>query len=212
MRTFKSIIMTILLITVFSTALAAKIPEHSKVIVMNFGTLNNSQIVGLNLVDIEKPLYDYIIGCLSDDGRLDVIELPEGRLKTENINTVGLISPKDAKRVGELLNIPYIIYGKLLNVTADETDINVLENGLTIHAVKAQVVIRMVDTKSGIVIGAVTGEGQSKSSLVKAGTEILTVTIGSKTVTQDSVTQSLKKAVNKGINDLLNLLYKDKNK
>ena len=196
-----------MLILEFSIALAAKIPEHSKVIVMNFGTLNNSKIVGLNLIDIEKPLYDYIVGCLSDDNRIEIIELPEEQLKAENINTVGLISPKDAKRIGELIHIPYIIYGKLLNVTADETDVKILENGITIHAVKAQVIIRIVDTNNGIVIGAVTGEGQSKSSLVKAGTDIVTVTIGTKTVTQDSVTQSLKKAVNKGVNELLNLLY-----
>ena len=192
---------------------AAKIPDYAKVIVMNFGTLNNSQISGLNLVNIERPLYDYIVNCLSDDKRLEIVELPEERLKTENINTVGLITPKDAKRIGEVIDIPYVIYGKLLNVTADETDVKILENGITIYAVKAQVIIRMVDTSSGIVIGAVTGEGHSRSSLVKAGvTDIATVNIGTKTVTQDSVTQSLKKAIEKGIFDLLNSLYGNKKK
>ena len=180
---------------------------------MNFGTLNNSKISGLNLVDIEKPLYDYIINCITDDNRLEVIELPEEQLKAENINTVGLISPKDAKHIGELCKIPYVIYGKLLNITADETDVKILENGITIHAVKAQVVIRMVDTSNGVVIAAVTGVGQSKSSLVKAGAaEIVTVTIGTKIVTQDSVNHSLRKAVDNGIYELLFSLYGNKKK
>ena len=197
----------------FSIVLAAKITEHSKVIVMNFGTLNNSKISGLNLVDIERPLYDYIVTCVSDDKRLDVIELPEELLQSEGINTIGLISPKDAKHIGEMLNVPYIIYGKLLNVTADETDFKILENGLTINSVRAQVIIRMVDTNSGVVIGAVTGEGRSMSSLVKAGvSDIVTATIGTKTVTQDSVIQALKKAVDEGIYELLVLVYEDKKK
>ena len=210
MNPLKFIIITLLLILEFSTVLAAKISEHSKVVVMNFGTLNNSQIIGLNLIDLEKPLYDYIVNCLSDDKRLNIIELPEDKLKAENINTVGLINPKDAKRLGEILDVQYIIYGKLLNVTADETDFKILENGVSVHAVRAKVIIRMVDTKSGIVIGAVTGEGQSKSSLVKASAEIVTVTIGTKTVTQDSVTQSLKKAVDNGISELLTSLFDKK--
>ena len=197
----------------FSIVLAAKITEHSKVIVMNFGTLNNSKISGLNLVDIERPLYDYIVTCVSDDKRLDVIELPEELLQSEGINTIGLISPKDAKQIGEMLNVPYIIYGKLLNVTADETDFKILENGLTVNSVRAPVIIRMVDTNSGVVIGAVTGEGRSRSSLVKAGvSDIVTATIGTKTVTQDSVIQALKKAVDEGIYELLVLVYEDKKK
>lgn len=202
-----------LIMVEFSTALASKIPEHSKVIVMNFGTLNNSKISGLNLVDIEKPLYDYIVNCLVDDNRLEVIELQEERFKAENINTTGLISFKDAKRIGEIFNIPYVIYGKLLNITADETEVEILENGISVHAVNAQVIIRMVDTNSGAVIAAVTGSGKSKSSLIKASAaEIVTLTIGTQTVTQDSINQSLRKAINKGIYELLVSLYGNRKK
>ena len=192
-----------------SVSLASTIASDSQVVVMNFGTLNNSKIVGLNLVETEKALYDHVVQSFSDSQKFEVIELPEEKLKAENINTVGIISPKDVNRIGEIVKVRYIVYGKLLNITADETDVKILESGLTIHAVKAQIVIRMVDVSTGDVIGSAIGNGQSKSSLVKAGVDpIGTLTIGTRTVTQDSVTQSLIKAANQAANELIAIVCK----
>ena len=194
-----------------SLSLAAAIESHSRIVVMNFGTLNNSKIIGLNLEETEKALYDHIVQGLSENKNFELIELPEEKLKSENINTVGIINPKDVKRIGEIVKVRYIVYGKLLNITADETDVKILDNGLTIHAVKAQIVIRMVDVNNGNVIGSAIGSGQSKSSLVKAGIDSIgIISIGTKTVTQDSVTQSLIKAANQATNSLISTIYKNK--
>lgn len=188
----------------YSIAQAAVVDKNATIIVMNFGSLNNSKITGLNLVDTEKALYDHIVESLSDIGHFHITDLPEEQLHSANINTVGMISLNDTKRIGELLNVKYIICGQLLNITADETAVKILENGLTVHAVRAQVMIVMVDTSNGHIVMAAKGEGKSESSLVKAGTAGLgTLTIGTRTVTQDSVTQSLKKAARQAVINLV---------
>lgn len=190
-------------------SMTSAMENQARIVVMNFGTLNNSKIIGLNLEETEKALYDHVVQNLSDSKKFEVVELPEEKLKSENINTVGIISPFDAKHIGEIMKVQYIVYGKLLNITADETDVKILANGLTIHEVKAQIIIRMVDTNTGAVIGSVIGNGKSKSSLIKAGIDSVgTLTIGTRTVTQDSVTQSLIKAANNATNELVNKINK----
>lgn len=204
-----SIITILIVLFTFSTALAAKIENNAKITVLNFGTLNNSKINGLNLNETEKALYDYAVECLTDSKQFEVIELSEEKLKSHNINPVGIISLDEVKLIGDLLKIKYIICGKLLNITADETDVQIIENGLALHAVRAQIIVTMIDTETGRIIVATKGEGKSQSSLVKVGTAgIGIVTIGTKSVTQDSVTQSLKKATKQSIDNLIIQLYK----
>ena len=87
-----SIITILIVLFTFSTALAAKIENNAKITVLNFGTLNNSKINGLNLNETEKALYDYAVECLTDSKQFEVIELSEEKLKSHNINPVGIIS------------------------------------------------------------------------------------------------------------------------
>ena len=204
-----SIITILIILFTVPTVIAAKIEDNAKIAVLNFGTLNNSKINGLNLNKTEKALYDYAVEYLTDSKQFEVIELSEEKLKSQNINPVGIVSLDEVKLIGELLKIKYIICGKLLNITADETDVKILENGLALHAVRAKIIVTMIDTETGRIIVAAKGEGKSQSSLVKVGTaKIGAITLGTKTVTQDSVTQSLKKATRQSIDNLIIQLYK----
>ena len=210
----KHIIFALVFIMTFleiNVTYALQIADDSKVIVMNFGTLNNSQIIGLNLQETEKALYDYVVQNLTDSKHFFIEELPEEELKAKNINTVGIINPNDAKMIGNITNADYIVYGRILNITASETGAKILESGLSVYEVQAQISIRMASTKDGNIVGMAKGTGKSKSALVKAGTaEIGTLTVGTKQITQDSVTQSLKKAAEQGVSELIKFLFEKK--
>ena len=211
----KCMTMIFALLIICSTVTAARVEDHAKVVVIHFGTLESLvRYEGLNFKDTEKAIYDYIVENLYANNHIELIELREEELKSENINIIGTVNLKEAKRIGEILKVKYIIYGKLLNITADDTEVKILENGLTLHSVRAQIMVRMLNVDTGEIIMAVKGEGKSQSSHIKAGIDnIGVITVGTKKVTQDSVYNAIKKAAKSAVDDLIMALYGDnKNK
>ena len=191
-------------------AQAALLDKHTVVAVMDFGTHQGATTSDINLTAAEKASCDYIVERLVENGNLNVVarELVQEKLEEENLNTTGLIDPDTAKRIGEILNVRYIIYGNVTDMTASENGTKIMANGVRLHDVKCHIIARMMDVEGGDIVMAAKGEGKSTSSLIIVGTEELgTITIGSRKVTQVSVHNALKKAAFETVDKLEERLF-----
>ena len=55
-------------------------------------------------------------------------------------------------------------------------------------------ILRMMDVDTGAIVSMSKGEGKSKSSFTQIGSPMYMITVGTKTVTQDSVHNAIQKA------------------
>lgn len=151
---------------------------------------------------------DCIISELFKDNHFEVKdkEIYASQLAREKIKTSGIIDQKSAQRIGELMGIRYIIYG---NVTAlgDNKNTNEIKGiGLDMYNVNAKVTLRMMDIQTGEILIAVSGEGHSESSSVKASIkDDYGVHIGVNKVSSVNAYNAIRKAT-------MNVVEKFKNK
>ena len=99
------------------------------------------------------------------------------KLKDSNLIIVGSIPPEDAKKIGEILNVRYLIYGNVADVSLAEDN----EAVVTVNTVKARIIARIIDVQTGKILMATKGEGQSERALINLDGEA-SVTIGTKKV------------------------------
>lgn len=168
--------------------------------VMDFATHQGATTADLDLMNAEKTTCEYVTERLVDCGKVSVVDkdLVQQVIQELNLNVVGIVDPDTAKQLGELLHVKYIVYGNVMDVTASDTGTGLGKNisaGLTVSTVKSHVMARIMDVDTGDILTMAKGEGVSKSTYVKAGSEPLgTISIGKSTVTQDSVHNALQKA------------------
>lgn len=189
---------------------AIAIESKITVAVMDFGTHAGASTKDINLIHAEQTTSEYIIERLVDNEHFDVIDwdLAREQLAAENLTTVGLIDPDSAKRIGEILNVKYIIYGNVNDITASGTGTQVMGSGVELFNVKAHVIARLMNVETGDIVMAAKGEGKSTSSLTKVGLEELgAVTIGTWRVSQISVHNALQKASYQAMDVLSERLY-----
>ena len=206
---------TFVLLAVFvscisADASAAAVPGHVSVAVMDFGTHKGAATADISLANAEKASCDYVIERLVEDGHFDVMdkELVQEQIQAENLDTVGLVDPDTARRIGEILGVSYIVYGNVTDMSASDTGTQIMGSGVDVHTVKCHIIARMMDVQTGDIVMAAKGEGSSKSSLTKVGTEeIGFFTIGSKRVSQVSVHNALQKAAYGAVDVLVQRLY-----
>ena len=185
----KKLIAAVLLMMLLSTACHA-IALNDSVAVMDFGTHPGAVPIDINVMNAGAAASEYVTAQLIKSGKLDVVDrtLVEETIQSEGLKTVGLVDPDSARRIGELLNVRYIIYGNVNDVTLSNVGATVLSSGVTVCTVQAHLILRLMDVTSGDIIGASKGEGKSKSSFVRiSGGPIATLEIGRAKVTQDSV-------------------------
>ena len=178
-------------LSIFSATEAANLEQDSEIAVMDFGILKREMEENLSLKDVGLMTSDYIIERLIDRKYFNVIDrthLAE-KLQNENLITVGSIPPDDAKKIGEILSVRYLIYGNVTDVSLAEDN----EAVVTVNTVKARIIARIIDVQTGKILMVAKGEGKSESALLNLDGEA-TVTIGTKRVSQVSVHNSLKKA------------------
>jgi len=108
----------------------------------------------------------------------------------------------------------YIISGDVIDVSISEDGTSVKNIGdVDVGTLNARVILKLVDTESGDIIMAAKGEGKSKTSFVNvAANEHTNIMIGTKIVTQDSVTSAIQKASVAAVNLLTTRLYGGENK
>ncbi|MDO4921338.1 MAG: CsgG/HfaB family protein [Phascolarctobacterium sp.] len=212
-------ILSALLLGVHVVASAASVDRNATVAVMDFGTRPGATTAEININNAEHTSCDYIITRLVNRNCFNVMEkeFALNSAKNEGLNIVGLIDPDTAKRIGELLNAKYLIYGNVTNVSVSDTGTSILGHiggGVNICTVKAHIMARMMDVNTGNIIMIAKGDGKSKSSFVKvvAGSSLMNVNvikIGTVNVTQDSVHNAIQKAAYAAVDDLMLKLFNE---
>ena len=185
----------------------AEISAYPKVAVMDFGVYASN----LNLEGAGKAAGEYVAYYLIGSGRFDVAErdLVQGKLIAEGLDTEGLIDPDDAQKIAAMLGADYLIYGNVTDVSVSDTGTTIEgSGGVTIGTIKAHIVLRMMDVSTGDILMAAKGEGKSKTSYVEVGSKNTgVITIGTYTVTYDSVHNAIQKSAADAVNVLVGRLY-----
>ena len=200
----KILILILMLIT--STAEAAMIDKSAKIAVMDLGTHKGISDTEVDLMNAEIASSEYIINRLSSyDFNVIDKDFVKDKLQTENLNTIGLINPDTAKRIGEILGVKYIVYGNILSVTV-KTDEDTYKEALTMSETTtfiARIVLRIMDIENGKIIMASKGEGSSDST--KSSTLIF-IKFGNFEVSEECVHNALKKAAYNAVDVLVKRL------
>jgi len=203
------LVLALMALSINSVALAGLIEDHAVVAVMDFGTHPGAATCDVALVNAEKMSSEYIITKLINDHKMEVMDkdMVKSQLEAAHVKMEGLINPDSAKIIGETLKCKYLIYGNVNDVTVSDTGVNTLLSGVNVCTVKSHIIARIMDVTTGNIVMAARGEGVSKSSLVDVNTLNAGITIGTKTVTQESVHNAIHKAAYNTVEILENRLY-----
>lgn len=199
-----TIILALLFLTVtLNVEAAARSPM--KVAVLEFGNYEGIDIDSIKIA-VRQTVYDHVVDSLTNSERFIVIER---EWLDEFLNQSGLeympgsIDPETARRIGEALDVPYLLCGNVLGISAEERETNVLENGVVLYTVRASLVMTLIDVRTGQFVAMEDGTGKSSSSKVKTAVSLETFTIGAKQVSQISLANALRKAADEMIGALI---------
>lgn len=194
------------------THTSAAIVETSNIAIMDLGTHEGAVPFEINVFNAGKASSEYLIQRLFEVGKFNVMDrtLVEDKIRESSLNTTGLIDPDTAKKIGDILGVDYLVYGNVNDVTLSETGGSTGSVGLDISriTVKAHIIVRVMEVKTGKIIGATKGEGKSRGSFVRIkGSPVAVLEIGRTKVTQDSVHNALQQAAFQTVDKLIKQLY-----
>ena len=189
----KFLVALIIFLSVFASCEGAILEKGESVAVMDFGLLKD--VMEENLLLDNTIIADYFIERLVEIKYFNVVDREQftEKFQEQNLKVVGLIDADNAKKIGEILGVRYLIYGNVTDVSLDEENFAFQENFVAVNKVKARVIARIVDIESGKILMAAKGEGKSESALVNLDDKI-SITLGTKKVSQAAVHNALKKA------------------
>ena len=201
MKKFLIIALGIFFINFAQVSALAKIEINSTVAVMDFEPHEGTSSTNLDLLNAEKTSSEYVTNRLAASNKFTVIDRYTFEDELKNVDTLGLISPEDAKKIGEILGVKYIVYGNVTDVTTatDKMLVNV-------NRVRAHLVIRIMEVETGKIIMAARGEGQSESAFV-GESEGKFIAVGTVKVSEVSVHNALQKAAFQATDILVERLF-----
>jgi curli biogenesis system outer membrane secretion channel CsgG len=168
---------------------AAQTSGKKRVAVLDFdyGTVQQYVygIYGTNQ-DVGKGITDMLVEKLVKDGKYSVIERKalDKILNEQNFSNSDRANPATAQKIGQILGVDAIIMGSITKFGRDDKSksvggLGIGRGGFGIGGVKRNeakavcaISARLVDTTTGEILAAVTGEGESKrsgTSLIGAG-------------------------------------------
>ena len=188
------LICAVILLT-FANVDAALIDKDSTIAVTDLGVLKGTSEPDINLLNAETASSEYVIQRLAMTKNFSVKDRSLVYEALKNLKMFGLIDPDNAKKIGKILGVRYLVYGNV-------TDVSVaVEKALVnVNTVKAHIVLRIMDVETGKILMASKGEGTSASAF--GGDENFFV-IGTVKVTQTAVHNALQKAAFQAV-DVLN--------
>lgn len=166
------------------------------VAVMDFGIYQGTAECAMT-VDNGEAASAYIINRLLETKQFDVVDriLIEENIANENIDISGVIDADSGRRIGELLGVPYIIYGNIVDICLDSVGGEVSGIGLDNNTIISHITLRLMDAKTGNILAVVKGKGESSAAYVKARvTSRDTIKLGNVQVSMDAVHNAVKKA------------------
>lgn len=129
----------------------------------------------------------------------------------QGLKMSGLVDPDTAVSLGKHLQVQYLIYSNINDITVSDTGTSVggnVSGGMQVNTVKSHIILRMLDVKTGSIVGAAKREGHSRSTKTELGSSTSgMVTIGVKNVPQVSVYNAIEKAAYNAVDILLNRLH-----
>lgn len=174
----------ILFLLTLSCVGQAQKKKRVAVLDFDYGTVQSyvSEIYGTNQ-DVGKGITDMLVEKLVKDGKYSVIERKalDKILAEQNFSNSDRANPATAAKIGQMLGVDAIIMGSITKFGRDDHSKSIGGLGIGPRAfgiggvkkseAKAVCAIsaRVVDTTTGEILAAVTGEGQSKRS----GTSLL---------------------------------------
>src|SRR5438105_1037210 len=184
-------IVCVLVLGLFSGALAQQAPAKKRVAVLNFdyGTVQSSvaAIFGSN-VDVGKGVSDLLVQKLVQDGKYSVIERNalDKILAEQNFSNSDRADATTAAKIGRVLGVDAVVVGSITQFGRDDKNTTVGGGavggitrrfgvgGVQKRDAKAVVAVsaRMIDTSTAEILSAVTGNGESSrggTSLVGGG-------------------------------------------
>jgi curli biogenesis system outer membrane secretion channel CsgG len=160
---------------------AAQTSGKKRVAVLDFdyGTVQSSvsSLFGTNQ-DVGKGITDMLVEKLVKDGKYSVIERKalDRILSEQNFSNSDRANPATAAKIGQILGVDAIIMGSITKFGRDDKSksfggAGLAPRGFGIGGIKKNeskavcaISARLVDTNTGEILAAVTGEGESKRS------------------------------------------------
>ena len=189
---------------------AAKIEADATVAVMDFGTHSGAVPIDLDVLNAGQAAHEYILQRMFAGGKFSVVdhELVEEKIKTEHLNTTGIIDPDTAKRLGEIVGANYVLYGNVNDVTLSDVGTSLGIAGTTVCTVQSHIIARLMNVATGDIVAMVKGGGKSKSSYVRVkGGQVTLIAVGAQKVTQDSVHNAIQGAAFETVDNLTQMVY-----
>lgn len=152
---------------------ATSLKDYPRVAIMNFG---NKAITSKGFRDQDFAMAtEYAIYQLSASGWFDLIDYEQLNTiaQMHNINNSGLVDPSTIVAMGQFAGAEYMIVGNVTGLTLKENGVNLQAKGAKAgvgeHVVNANVTVRIVDIKTGRIMGAGMGRGSSTSTNIEIG-------------------------------------------
>lgn len=152
---------------------ATSLKDYPRVAIMNFG---NKAITSKGFRDQDFAMAtEYAIYQLSASGLFDLIDYEQLNTiaQMHNINNSGLVDPSTIVAMGQFAGAEYMIVGNVTGLTLKENGVNIQAKGAKAgvgeHVVNANVTVRIVDIKTGRIMGAGMGKGSSTSTNIEIG-------------------------------------------
>ncbi len=189
------------LLAFIRVAMAAPVSKNAQVAVMDLGIHSGACSSSIANSDYGAIGTEYIISHLVDRKIYIVMdkEFVRDRIREQGLNMTGLIDPDTAVKLGKNLHTQYLLYGNVNDITVSDTGTSVggnISGGMQVNTVKAHIILRMLDVKTGCIVAAAKGEGRSRSTKTEVGSDKLgMVSIGVRQVPQVSVLNALESGV-----------------
>lgn len=144
---------------------AQKVPAHANVVVMDIGEYGNLKAQGFNAT---ASVTDYVMAALAKESEFQLYscdpEVVRDMLAESGMKDAGLSSLQAAAEIGSLFHADYIVYGKIHDLGLSEGDTSVPFYNNERYMVTANIVLRMVNARTGAIVMAAKGKGEAASS------------------------------------------------
>lgn len=195
----------IVVLAVLWSSMCSSVLAAPAVAVMDFGIYQGTAADAMT-VDDGDPASAYIVARLVESKKFDVVDkmVIEENLVNEKFAASGIIDVDSAKRIGELLGVPYIIYGNVVDVGLDSTGGSYSGIGLDNNTIISHINLRLMDARTGRILAVVKGKGESSAAYVKAKVaHDSAIKLGNVQVSMDAVHNAVKKAAFDAVDKLV---------
>lgn len=200
----------ILILMTCNIAYASIIEKNATIAVMDLETHEKISDKNVDLMNIEKSASEYVIQRLVTKTKLEIIDRETVHEKLKDLDTYGLTSLEDAKKIGEILGVKYIVYGSVTNFSTN-TRIAHGHSWLPSESreimIESQVTIRLMDVETGRILMVAKGIGKDSST---SGSIAFLIHAGEFQVTEQEVQKSLQKATFQAVDVLIERLFGNK--